>query len=73
MPSYLYYDVSKQNTNQTLNIQYADGDYSHATSSITSNLTYNFYVNQIGIVLLDNISGYYDAITSAEAEWSGTW
>lgn len=71
--SYLYYDVSKQNSSQTLNYQYADGDYSHATSNISANLTYNFYVNQIGIVLVNDISGYYDAITSAEAAWSGTW
>ena len=51
----------------------ADGDYSHATSTIVDYLSDNFYVNQIGIVLDSSISGYYDAITSAEAEWSGTW
>ncbi|MBE6150493.1 MAG: hypothetical protein E7162_01570 [Firmicutes bacterium] len=71
--SYFYYDVSKKNSNQTLNYQYADGDYSHATSTITASLSEWYYVNQTGIVLYDNISGYYDAISSAEAEWSGTW
>lgn len=71
--SYLYFDVSKQNVNQTLTEQYADGDYSHATSTIDPYLTTDFYVNQIGIVLDSSISGYYDAISSAEAEWSGTW
>ena len=71
--SYLYFDVSKQNPSQTLTEQYADGDYSHATSNIASYLSADFYVNQTGIVLNADISGYYDAITSAEAAWSGTW
>ncbi len=71
--SYFYFDVSKQTPSQTLTVQYADGDYSHATSTISSSLSALFYVNQIGIVLYDSIEGYYDAITSAEAEWSGSW
>lgn len=71
--SYLYFDVSKANPSQTLNYQYADGDYSHATSAVTANQSMGYYVNQTGIVLDADISGYYDAITSAEAAWSGTW
>ncbi len=71
--SYFYFDVSKKNSSQTLSVQYADGDYSHATSTISGSLAQGFYVNQIGVVLDSSISGYYDAITSAEAEWFGTW
>ena len=71
--SYFYFDVSKENPNQTLTLQYADGDYSHATSTVTANQAVGYYINQTGIVLNSSISSYYDAISSAEAEWSGTW
>lgn len=71
--SYFYFDVSKENPDQTLTVQYADGDYSHATSTVTSTQATGYYVNQIGIVLNNDISGYYDSISSAEAAWSGTW
>lgn len=70
--SYFYFDVSKA-YDGTLPAMYADGDYSHATSSITSALATRYYVNQTGVMLHDTIEGYYDSIASAEAEWIGSW
>ena len=70
--SYFYFDVSK-NTSSTITEMYAYGDYSHATSSITSGLAQNFYVNQAGIMLSSSISSYYDAISTADAVWNGSW
>ena len=70
--SYFYYDVSKE-YDGTLTVMYADGDYAHATSSITAGNATGFYVNQVGIMLDSGIASYYDSISSAEAEWNGSW
>ena len=70
--SYFYYDVSKE-YNGTLTVMYADGDYAHATSTVTTSQATGYYVNQVGIMLDSGIASYYDSISSAEAEWNGSW
>ena len=52
---------------------YADGDYAHATSTVTASQATGYYVNQVGIMLHSGIASYYDSISSAEARWSGSW
>ena len=71
--SYLYFDVIKQDNVETLTAMFADGDYAHATRSVTSGEGSRFYVNQVGISLFDSIVDYYDTIPAAEAEWTGSW
>lgn len=67
-----YYDVEK-NGNSTLYSQTAYGDYSHATSSVSSTQSKKYLVNNSGIVLDASISNYYDSINSATVSWTGTW
>lgn len=70
--SYFYFDVDKE-YDGTITRMYADGDYSHATSTIGGGSAQLFYINQAGIMLDDDIESYYDAIPTAEAEWIGSW
>ena len=70
--SYFYYDVSKE-YDGTLEVMYADGDYAHATRTVTASQATGYYVNQVGIMLDSGIASYYDSISSAEAEWNGSW
>ena len=68
----LYFDVTKD-SNTTLTVMYADGDYAHATSTVTANQATGFWVNQAGVILDSGIENYYDDINAAEASWHGTW
>lgn len=70
--SYFYYDVSKE-YDGTLTVMYADGDYAHATQTVTASQATGYYVNQAGIMLDEGVVDYYDAISSAEARWTGSW
>ena len=72
LSSYLYFNVSK-NTTSTITELNAFGDYSHATTSVSSGSAYGFYVDSGGIDLDDGIFGYYDSIDKATATWNGTW
>lgn len=71
--SYFYFDVSKLSSSGTITEMYAYGDYSHATSTVSSGAANGFYVNQAGIVLSNNIVDSYDSISEATAYWNGTW
>lgn len=67
-----YFDVQK-NTTLTINTQYAYGDYSHATSTITLANAKKYTVGTTGIVLNSSVTDYYDSINKATAVWTGTW
>ena len=68
-----YFDVEK-NTNNTIYSQYAYGDYSHATSTVSQSDATNYSVIQSGAIYLDSsIASYYDSIPTATASWSGSW
>ena len=68
-----YFDVEK-NTNSTIYSQYAYGDYSHATSTISQSNAMNYSVIQSGAIYLDpSISNYYDSISTATSSWTGSW
>lgn len=68
----LYFDVEK-NTSETIIKQTAYGDYSHATSTISSSNAKKYDVSGSGILLNSSITDYYDEISYARATWSGTW
>lgn len=69
----LYFDVVKTNSSNTITSQYAYGDYSHATKTISQPNSEKYSVDFGGINLDSSIVNYYDAIDSATAVWSGTW
>lgn len=67
-----YFDVEK-NTTATIISQAAYGDYSHATSSVSLTTGKKYIVGTNGIVLNSSVIDYYDSITKATANWSGSW
>ncbi len=68
-----WFDVEK-NTNNTITIQKAYGDYAHATTTVSILDATNYQVIQSsGIVLGSSISSSYDNIQVADASWYGTW
>ena len=69
----LYYDVSKNNSSQTINYLAMCGDYSHATANVSQSNISDYTVNENGIQLLSGLAGYYDEIPCALSEWGGTW
>lgn len=70
----LYFYVSKKNPSSTITNQRIVGDYSHATSSISSTNAKKYTVNNTsGIALDSSISSYYDAINPSITTWNGTW
>lgn len=73
LSSYLYFNITKTNSSDTITAMYAYGDYAHATSTITGGNAQGFYVNQAGIMIADSIKSYYDTIQAANALWTGTW
>lgn len=68
----LYYDVSKNNSSQTISHLEMCGDYSHATANVNQSSISDYTVNENGIQLF-SIIGHYDAIPCALVEWAGTW
>lgn len=66
------YYVTK-NTSSTINYQAAYGDYSHATSSVSSTQGQNYTISTSGIVFNGTTGNYYDNIPTAVATWSGSW
>lgn len=71
--SALYYDVSKNNSSSTITQLEICGDYSHATASVSQSNLSNYTIHHAGIQLYPIISGYYDEIPCALADWVGTW
>lgn len=71
--STLYYDVSKNNSSDTITELEMCGDYSHATASVSSSNISEYTIHSSGIQLYPVISGYYDEIPCALVGWSGTW
>lgn len=69
----LYVDMVKSDSSSTILRQYAYGDYSHATKSISYDNSRKYVVSSGGIVLNSSINDYYDTINTANATWSGTW
>lgn len=67
----LYYDVTK-NTSSTITSLRMCGDYSHATSNVSSSNYSNHGITYAGITLGANIA-YYDEIPCAISSWGGTW
>lgn len=66
-----YFDVDKNAS--TVTDQYAYGDYSHATKTITKANALKHSIGQTGIKLNSSISSYYDSISYALARWTGKW
>lgn len=62
-----------QKVNSTVYSQLAAGDYAHATSTISYANAKLFTVDGSGIILDSSIKDYYDSISTADAEWEGTW
>lgn len=73
LEQYLEFDVAKKNSSSTLTYQIAAGDYRHATSSIPYEDAKDFSITLGGVQLDSSIVNYYDTITVADAEWTGTW
>lgn len=71
LSSTLYYDVEKDTTDTITYLEIC-GDYSHATSTVTSTQYSGHSINITGI-LLGGYAGYYDATPCAMAAWSGSW
>lgn len=67
-----YFDVVKTN-NVTVYGQLAAADYSHATRSVTANQAMDYTVGTGGINLGSGISNKYDAVSTANATWEGSW
>lgn len=68
---YIYYDVQKRDA--TVTVQHARGDYAHATSTISLNLSQNYMISLAGVVLDSSIESYYDSMNESIATWTGTW
>ena len=54
LSSYLYFNITKTNSSDTITAMYAYGDYAHATSTITGGNAQGFYVNQAGIMIANS-------------------
>lgn len=67
-----YFDVEK-NTSYEIISQYAYGDYSHATSTVSLANSKKYSVTSGGINLETAIYNSYDSINKATASWSGSW
>ena len=68
----LYYDVQK-NTSSTITSLEMCGDYSHATSNVSTSTANNHQISIAGIMLGNSSIAYYDAIPCADSFWTGTW
>lgn len=68
----LYYEVAK-NTSNTITRLDMCGDYSHATSNVSTTTANNHNITIDGILLGTSSISYYDAIPCADATWLGTW
>lgn len=68
----LSFKVNKTSTS-TLTSQRAYGDYSHATKTISLNNAKKYTVDTGGIELDSSVISYYDDISTARADWSGSW
>lgn len=71
--SAIYYDVSKNNSSQTITELEMCGDYSHATATVSQSNISDYSVNINGIQLFSGLAGYYDEIPCSSTEWGGTW
>lgn len=67
-----YFDVEK-NTQYTIINQTINGDYAHATSSISLANSKKYTMDFDKIELDTSVVNNYDTISSAQATWSGTW
>lgn len=68
----MYFNVDKKSS-MTITELNAYGDYSHATKTISESNAKNYSITRAGIVLQDSIASYYDAISYAQAVWTGSW
>lgn len=69
----LYVDMKKTDDATTIIKQYAYGDYSHATKTISYDDSKKYVISSGGIILNSSIQNYYDYINTATATWTGTW
>ncbi len=67
-----FYFYVEKNTTGTIVQQLAASDYAHATKTISLANSKKYTVNSTGINHNGN-SSYYDAMSSADAYWYGTW
>ena len=71
LSSTLYYDVEKDTTSTITRLDMC-GDYSHATSSVSST-QYSGHGIDLDGILLGSAIGYYDATPCAMSSWGGSW
>ena len=74
LDSYIYFNVTKVHSDQTITSLAAVGDYAHATSSVTDSV-FNYYtVNHVaGIDVTGSYYNSYDIMSTATATFLGTW
>ena len=69
-----YFEVLKRNSNETVTRQQTAGDYAHAIETVSGSTANNNYVaNTIGLSLYSAINSKYDAMSSAQVIWTGSW
>ena len=68
----LYYDVEKDTSSTITHLEMC-GDYSHATSNVSSSTANNHEITINGIELGTSSISYYDAIPCAISAWNGSW
>lgn len=73
MKQEFYFDVEKADKDTTIIKQFAVGDYSHATKSVSLSNAQKLSININGITLNSSIQDYYDDINPANATWEGNW
>ena len=73
LSSWLYFDVAKDNSNQTLTRLSFCGDYSHATTTVSSSEAANHSITSGGIAIGSAVYNKYDSIPCAQTDWYGTW
>lgn len=66
------FNVTK-NTSGVISSQSSYGDYSHATSNVSSSQAQNYNIGTSGISFYNGVGGYYDNIMPAVATWNGSW
>ena len=67
----LYYDVAKDTTSTITYLEMC-GDYSHATSTVSST-QYNGHGIDLDGIYLGSYGGYYDETPCAMSSWGGSW
>ena len=72
LSQYMYFNVQKSSSGTVKN-QTAAGDYAHATKTITRDNAKKLRVDVVGIIHDSSVESYYDTISAAIVNWTGSW